>query len=370
MIEKTLQLPFYAKMTISLIGLLAFFTILYIAQSIILPIVFATMLAIILQPVVHLFMKMKVSRIIAIIFTFLLAAIIILGIFALLYSQLNRLSEAWPILVDKITLMLNQATSGFAHYFDLSPWRVHKWIAQTKSDLISNSGAEIGSTIATVGNGIIVLFIIPVYAIMILYYEPLLLEFIRRLFAETHQEKVKKIVSQIKSVIQRYLIGLVIEFGMVATMYSVALLLLGVEYAILLGIIGALLNVIPYVGGLMAVVLSMMVAIVTKSDGWYAIYVLLSYYIIHLIDYNYIIPKIVASKVKVNALVSVIVIVSAAALLGIPGMIICIPVTGIIKLIFDHITPMEPWGFLLGDTMPSIINIKPIRLKPTKKKTT
>jgi predicted PurR-regulated permease PerM len=158
-----------------------------------------------------------------------------------------------------------------------------------------------------------------------------------------------------------------LEFIIVAALYSTALLILGIEYAILLGLIGALLNVIPYLGGFMAAGLSMIVAIATKSTGWYALYVLISYWIIHLIDYNYIIPKIVASKVKVNALISVVVIVASGALLGIPGMIICIPVTGILKLIFDHIKSMEPWGFLLGDTMPSVLKIKPIKIKPIKK---
>ena len=102
---------------------------------------------------------------------------------------------------------------------------------------------------------------------MILFYHPILLEFIRRLFGTSNQSQVSEIVTQIKTVIQRYLIGLVIEAVIVATLNSVALLILGIEYAILLGIIGALLNVIPYIGGLVAVALPMMVALVTKSSA-------------------------------------------------------------------------------------------------------
>jgi len=169
------------------------------------------------------------------------------------------------------------------------------------------------------------------------------------------------------SVIQLYLVGLVIDAVLVAILYIAALLILGIDYAILLGIIGALLNIIPYIGGIVAVALPMMVAIATKSSGWYAIYVLIIYYIIQLIDNNYIVPKIVASKVKINALFSIIVVIAGNALWGIPGMFLSIPLLAIIKLIFDNIESLKPWGFLLGDTMPSLLTIEPI-LKKIKKK--
>ncbi|MDO9040152.1 MAG: AI-2E family transporter, partial [Bacteroidota bacterium] len=89
-----------------------------------------------------------------------------------------------------------------------------------------------------------------------------------------------------------------------------------------------------------------------KSSGMYAIYVLIIYYIIQLIDNNYIVPIIVSSKVKINALFSIIVVFAGNALWGISGMFLSIPLLAIIKLIFDHIEPLKPWGFLLGDTCP------------------
>jgi predicted PurR-regulated permease PerM len=207
------------------------------------------------------------------------------------------------------------------------------------------------------------LFLVPVYIFMILFYHPLLLDFIHRVFSTSNQSQVSEIVTQIKTVIQRYLIGLVIEFVMVATLNSAALLILGIEYAILLGIIGALLNVIPYIGGIVAVALPMMVALATKSTAWYAFYVLALYYFIQLIDNHYIVPKIVASKVKINALIAIIVVIAGNALWGISGMFLSIPLLAIVKVIFDHIEPLKPWGFLLGDTMPPLLKIKIKKLK-------
>jgi predicted PurR-regulated permease PerM len=147
-------------------------------------------------------------------------------------------------------------------------------------------------------------------------------------------------------------IGILI-IGLVVALYNRT-------YAILLGIIAALLNVIPYIGGLVAVALPMMVAVATKTTAWYALYVLGLYYIIQLFDNNFIVPYIVASKVKINALFSIIVVLVGNAIWGIPGMFISIPLLAIVKLILDRIDPLKPWGFLLGDTMPPLIQIKPI----------
>jgi predicted PurR-regulated permease PerM len=119
-------------------------------------------------------------------------------------------------------------------------------------------------------------------------------------------------------------------------------------------VIGALLNVIPYLGGIIGVAIPMMIALITKPSPWYPLYVLAIYYFIQLIDNNFIVPMIVASRVKINALVSIITVPAFGALWGIPGMFLSIPLTAIVKLIFDHIDPLKPWGFLLGDDIPAI----------------
>jgi predicted PurR-regulated permease PerM len=359
-VKKEPFLPVYAKATIFLVGLFALMAILYIAQGIIVPIVFAAIIAILLQPVVNFFIRFHVNRIIAIIITLVISFLVIASVGALIFSQASRFSESWPLLVEKFTLMLDQVVAWISSYFDINPKILDEWILRTKKELISNSSAVIGQTIVSVGSGVVVTLLVPVYVFMILFYQPLLLDFISKLFAENHKNQVTEIVTQTKTVIQRYLIGLVIELVIVATLDSAALFALGIQYAILLGIIGALLNLIPYIGGLVAVALPMMVALATKSTAWYAVYVLIAYYIIQLIDNNYIVPKIVASKVKINALFSIIVVLAGNALWGIPGMFLSIPMLAIVKLIFDHVESLKPWGFLLGDTMPAILNIKPI----------
>jgi len=366
-IVKELKLPFYAKAILFLIGIYALFAMLYIARGIIVPLLFATILAILLHPVVVFFVRLKINRIIAIIITLLLTVVIIVAFGSLLISQAIRFSESWPALVDKFTGTLNQTIVWASDYFDIKPQTIYDWIAKTKGEIINAITHSIGQTLVIVGNGMVVLFLIPIYIFLLLFYQPLLLDFIRKLSNENNNSQVQEVVTQTKTVIQRYLVGLLIEAVLVAALNSTALLILGIDYAILIGIIGALLNVIPYIGGLVAVAIPMIIALATKDSSWYAFYVLILYYIIQMIDNNYIVPKIVASKVKINALFSIIVVLAGNALWGIPGMFISIPLLAIVKLIFDHIEPLKPWGFLLGDTMPPILKIKPFFLRQIKK---
>jgi len=364
--DKTIQLPFYAKASLFILGLSAFVSILYITQEILVPFIFAAIIAVVLHPVVIVFVRLGINRIIAITITLFLTFLIIAAFSGLLISQAIQFSDSWPLLVDKSTAVLNQTISWTSDYFDITPRVIHKWITATKAELLTNSSSAIGQTLISVGGWVAVLCLVPFYVFLFLFYQPLLIEFIHRLFGSSDQNQVKEIVSQTKSVIQHYLVGLVIEAVIVSVLNTAGLLILGIDYAILLGIIGALLNVIPYIGGIVAVALPMMVALATKSSAWYAIYVLALYIIIQLIDNNYIVPIIVAAKVKINALFSIAVVIAGNALWGVSGMFLSIPLLAIIKLIFDHIEPLKPWGFLLGDTMPTFLKVRPFFRKNKK----
>ena len=354
------KIPFYAKVSIFLVGLIALLAIMYIAKSIIIPIVFSIIIAILLHPVVNFFVRLKINRVLAILLTMLITFLVIAAFGAVLLSQASRFGESWPALVGKFTSILNQTISDAADYFDKDPQKIHDWITKTQGEIVNVSTAAIGQSIVVLGNGLVILFLIPFYIFMILFYQPILIEFVRMISGSKYQSHVKGMVSQIKTVIQRYLVGLFIEAVLMAAMNTAALLILGIEYAFILGILAALLNVITYIGGIIAVAMHMIVALVTKSTPWYAFYVLAAYYFIQLIDNHYIVPYIVASKIKINALFSVIVVLVGNAIWGIPGMFLSMPLLAIIKLICDHIEPLKPWGFLLGDTMPPLLKIKTI----------
>jgi predicted PurR-regulated permease PerM len=346
------KIPFSLNAPIFCMGLLALVYLLHISQAIVVPIIYSLLLAVMLNPLMNFFLRLGLGRAVSVTITLLIAIIVTSGICFFLISQANLFSESVPKLADKMQDLLHELISWISQTFHVSTDNVNQWITKTKTDLLNHSGAAIGQTLTTVGGVMIVVFLIPVYIFMILYYQPLLMEFFRQLFGKNNFTDVSEILGQIKTIIQNYLVGLLIEAVIVATLNSIALLAIGIEYAILFGVIGAILNVIPYIGGIIAVALPMFMALASEETLTAPLLVLIAYIVIQFIDNHYIIPKIVASKVKLNALVSIVVVLAGDALWGIPGMFLSIPLTAVIKVIFDRWDSLKPWGYLLGDVMP------------------
>ena len=297
-------------------------------------------------------MQRKTNRVIAIVLVVFFALLIILAVVYFISSQVGMFSEALSQLKQKFTLLLTDSVNWISQTFNVSTEKINEWITKTKGEGINSSTIIIGQTLTTLSGILVIIFLLPVYVFMFLFYKPLLLDFVSRLFSSRQQATVVEVLTETQTLIQSYL-GLLVEAGIVATLNTVALLILGIDYAIVLGIIGALLNVIPYIGGIVAVALPMILAFATKSPI-YVLLVLIAYVIVQFIDNNFIVPKIVASRVKINALVSIIAVFTGSALWGVPGMFLALPLTAIVKVIFDRIEPLKPWGFLLGDVMPPI----------------
>ncbi len=344
-----LVMPIYAKVTLIFIGFFALITTLIIAQNILVPVVYAIILAIVLSPIVNFLVKKKMNRTLAISITLSSVFLLLVGIVLLLFSQLIQFTDSFPLLIKKSHQMLDHLVEFVSKYFNLSTKEIERWISIKTTELLNNSNAFIAQTILSMGNIVGMLFLIPVYIFLMLYYQPLLLKFVRKLFSSDSSSQVSEVITSTKKIIQSYLVGLMIEALIVAILNSTSLLIIGVEYAILLGTIGAFLNMIPYIGGIVALTLNMLIALVTMSPI-YALFVFLSFLLIQLVDNNFILPKIVASRVKINALVSIIIVIIGGAIWGVSGMFLAIPILAIIKVIFDHVESLKPWGYLIGDT--------------------
>lgn len=349
-----IKLPFYIKIAFILVAVYALVSMLFVAKSIFVPLLFSVIFAILLSPVVNYLTRLKLNRVIAIILV-LLSLIFIIALAIVLFSkQLILFSDSAPVILEKFYEIIGDIVKWISLQFDISIDNVNVMLEDTKQELISRSKTVIGPALLNIKDVLIVGMVMPVYIFMIIYYQPLLIEFIHRLFGSENKIVVSKVLSSTKFIVQRYLLALLIEAGIMAILNSIGLFALGIPYAILLGILGALLNIIPYLGGLIAMFFYAIIALVTKDQSIYMLYVIILYSIIQLIDNNLIMPKLVGSRVKINALVAIVVVVLGGTLWGIPGMFISLPLVAIVKLICDNVESLKPWGFLLGDTMPPV----------------
>ncbi len=340
----------FALIIISLIGLVF---ILSIGRAIIIPLVFALLIAILLNPAVGFLTRHKINRILAIAIMLIVSLAAFVGIIYFISSQAAMFKESLPDMEEKFTALYQNALQWASQKFNLEESEITTWIGNSKKNMLDGSGSMVSQAFVSVGGLLAVIFLLPVYIFMILYYKPLLLEFIARFFDGAKKGMVNEVLKDTKLLVQNYLIGLMIEMVIMAAMDTTVLLILGIQYAVLLGVLAALLNLIPYIGGIVAISLPMFIALATKSPI-YALWVLIGYMVVQFIDNNVIMPKVVGSRVKINALAAVIAVLVGGAIWGVPGMFLSLPVTAILKIIFDRLESLEPWGFLLGDNMPSV----------------
>lgn len=343
------QYPFYIKATVILFGVTLFVYILFNLQDILIPLSLATILAMLLNPLCNWFQHHKIPKIFSIIFTLLLAIIAFGGILYFLSSQIARLSDTLPLLKQKFSLLTTQFGQWVQLHFNITLKKQLELI----NNAINGNQAMFGSTLSTALGTIGIILLLPVYIFLLLFYKTLILNFLYEVFAEENSRQMEAILNETKSAIQSYMVGLLLEALIVAILNSIALLVLGIKYAILFGVIGALLNMIPYIGGIIAIALPMLMATVTKEGYHTQLGILIAYIIIQFIDNNILVPRIVSSKVQINALISIITVLLGAALWGVPGMFLSIPFVAILKIVFDRIPSLKPWSKLLGDTIPA-----------------
>jgi len=349
--ERTPKIPFFLKMSQIILGLLGFFYILYIGQAIILPLIYSLILAILMNPAVNFLEKKNFNKILAISLVLITVTALLIALIYFISSQMMMFGEALPQLKTKLSTFMNEATNFIAKNFHVEKRKINELIEKGQQEASSNSSMLIGQTLSTVTDAVLVITLLPVYIFLFLYYKPLLLEFLAKLSPPGVQDSVKEVLLETKLLIQSYLSGLMLEAVIVSALNALGLFILGIDYALLIGVIGGILNIIPYLGGIVATALPMLLALATKSPTT-ALLVLGVYLLVQFIDNNYIMPFIVASRVRINALFSVIVVLIGGALWGVAGMFLAIPLTAIAKVIFDRIKSLEPWGYLLGDIMP------------------
>ncbi|WP_051664212.1 AI-2E family transporter [Dyadobacter crusticola] len=358
--------PFYIQAPMVFIGLYLLFYFMHLLQDIIVPFAFAGLIAILLNPLYNRFQKWNINKILAIVLTILLAVLVVAGIAFFLSSQIAQFGEMLPQLKTKAASLIHELQSWLSVKFNVSNEKQTSMVNDALDEAMNSGKTYVGKTLNTVFGILSFFVLIPLYIFLLLYYKPLILNFIFEVFDENNSEQVAEILQETKGAVQSYIVGLMIETSIIAALNSAALLILGVKYGLLLGVIGAILNLIPYIGGLIAIILPVLISFITKDGITTPLLIVGAYSLIQFADNNIIVPRIVSSKVSVNALISILIVLLGGTLWGVSGMFLSIPFVAVLKIIFDRIEELKPWGKLLGDKMPEdapkqVVNPKEVR---------
>ena len=344
------NLPFYIKLACVLFSLFALGYLIIIAKEILSPLVFSCLFSILLLPIAAFFEnKLRLPRSAASMAAVLLLLAFIGLIIYVIGSQISNLAKDWPAFQAQIGKSLWNFRGWVSEHFNITRGKQLRVVNSATSKVMTPDAAIVGTTLLSLSSILLFLVFTFIYTFFFLLYRSLIMKFMESVFLPENKILVHDIIEQVQFIIRKYITGLLIEMAIVATGVSLAFSIMGVQYAILLGLITGLFNIIPYIGILTAMIISAVVTLGTSPDGSQVIWVAVTLVITHLIDSNVLLPMVVGSKVRINALITVLGVIIGEMIWGIPGMFLSVPVIAVLKIIFDRVESLKPWGIILGD---------------------
>ncbi len=339
-------LPYYAKLALILISLMCIGYIAFIGKELIAPLIFAFLFAMLLLPMARfLENKCRIPRGGAAMISVVLFTGVVVLIGYIVGFQVSGFSQDVPQLKIQLNQLVNDLHQWLVTEFHIN---VNKQIHKVETEANAATPSVLGSTFLSLTSIVLFIVFIFIYTFFVLFYRKILISFLLKAFGTESEVLVYDVAEQIQYIMKKYIAGLFLEMLTVATIVFGVLAIIGVKYALLLALVTGIFNLIPYVGIFTAMFISTFITLGTLGPGK-AVEVALCIIGVHLIDSNIIMPRIVGSKVKLNALVVVLGVVIGEMLWGISGMFLAIPVMAIIKIIFDRVEDLKPWGLLLGD---------------------
>lgn len=349
-LPKTNEQPFYLKLALILIAIIALGYISILGKEVLCPLLFGLLFSILLLPLANFFeRKLKFHRSAASALSVLLLLACIAAVLLLVGSQVSRLSNDLPKLKEQVISSLQEFQQWISTTFHMNIEKQMSYVNSATAKIEKATPNVIGATVVSLSSILLFLVFVILDTFFMLFYRRRLLKFLIDVFNEKNSAIVYDIVERIQFIIRKYLVGILLEMTTVAIVCCTVFMLLGIKYAILLGLITALFNVVPYIGIFTALLLNIIITFATTALASKVLVVIITVVSMHLIDSNVLLPLIVGSKVRINAFVTLLGVVVGEMIWGIPGMFLSIPVIAITKIIFDRVESLQPWGHLMGD---------------------
>jgi predicted PurR-regulated permease PerM len=339
---------------LQLLGLMLLGTLVYFGSSIIIPLGFAFLLSILLLPVYRFFLRIRIPNLLAILLSVLLALILFFGFLAIVTVQLNKLASDFPTIRANIEKHLAAVSGWIEREFNYSTQKQEQFLNQQLQKTMDSAGSLAGGTALSISHFLVWLGLLPLYIFLILYYKNLLLRFLFLCSSRDYHSQMESVIYDTEKTLKSYLIGLLIEMLLVALMNGIILSLFGIKYSILIAVIFAVMNLLPYIGAIIANILAALITLSTSDQLWHVLVVFVVLAAVQFIDNNIIMPYVVGSKVRLNALVTIVALLIGQALAGVGGMFLAIPSLAVLKLIFDRVEGLKHWGILFGDETPKL----------------
>jgi len=324
--------------------------ILIYGKSIIIPLALAVLFANLLLPIVRwLNRKGLRNKPLSILAPLITSIVLVATMVFLLSSQVANFVDDIPSLSEKGDKLISNFQGWVDENAHIAVRKQNQYVKEGMDNLKEQAPKLVGATFISIAGLVTYIVLIPIFTFLTLYYRKTIKEFLVGIFKNGSSRKVNEVLEESTDVAQQYITGLLIETVIVFTLNTIGFLILGIKYAVFLALLAAILNLVPYVGILIANVLCMAVTLLTSDNVSDVVWVGVILGLVQIFDNNFGMPVIVGNKVKINALVTIIGVLIGGALCGIPGMFLAIPTIAVLKIVFDKVPELRPWGVIMGD---------------------
>jgi predicted PurR-regulated permease PerM len=346
------SLPLTVRRAIELMGVYFLGMMIIVGKEVINPLVMAFFLSVMILPVYRWFRKRRLPETLSIVFSLLILVIIVGLVIWFFSSQITRLVADFPQIRANVTAHLNSFSAWLNAKTGFSTERQAQLIAEQNDKLLNYAGTMLGGAASSVTGILVFVGLLPIYIFLMLFYKNLLLRFVFLWFKQDSHNKVEEVMRETEIIIKSYLVGLLIQITYITVLLGGILFIIGIKHALLIGAIFAVLNLIPYVGALIGNVIGVLLTLSSTQEIWPIFAVLGTIALVQFLDNNILMPRIVGSKVKINALATIVGVIIAGAISGVSGMFLSLPVIAVLKIVFDRTENLKHWGVLLGDERP------------------
>ncbi len=322
--------------------------ILYFGRNIFIPLSFALLISFVLYPICTWMERKGIGKMMAILIAITLLILLGLLMVGLLVQQFLSFMGEWSALQVKFQNALSGLSQLIIDSFNISKEAQNSWL----SNIAEQSGGSmlrlLRSAISASASSAILLVLVPVYAILILYYRQYWMEIVYRILPNEPRESLRGLIGLTIKAYYNFIKGMGLVYLIVGTLNSIGLLILGVPYAILFGFVASILTFIPYIGIIVGSLLPITMAWITYDSIWYPIGIIGIFVFVQYLEANIIFPLAVSNRLNVNTLVMLLSIFIGGLLWGMAGMILFVPFAGIAKLVADHNPNWKTMAMILG----------------------
>ena len=344
------------------------FILLYYGKPFLVPFVIAALLAMLILPLsVKLERKMKKALAILVSISVLLVALsIIISVFA---WQISDISDKAPQIQKNISEKIQELRTFATNSLGIPRQQQQKIIKEQQQSSSGKMSTLLTGVFTSFGSFLTNFIIVMVYIFLFLLYRNRFQQFVLKQVPQQEQQNAKEIMHEVRQVAQKYLTGLSIMIVCLWILYSIGFTIAGVDNAIFFAILCGLLEIVPFVGNLIGVSVTLLMSLAQGGETSMIIAILITYAVVQFFQTYLLEPMVVGKNISINPVFTIVGLVGGELLWGLPGMILALPMLGIIKILCDRIEPLKPYGFLIGDEKenePTIVD--KIKKMVTKKK--